>query len=148
MGKMTEEDIQEAIAKYNSGMTLKAIADCYGVKKQYIDQIFSKQKIPRRPKKKVTPEMEIQIKALAIAGKTYTEISDATGVSRSTVCVVCKDLGIKRQNKGYVCSKCGGTEYRMNGKGKVCKICSATRMREYYRMHRKETYAKKDERND
>ena len=129
---MTDEDKTEIASKYKNGMTLQAIADYYGVSKQYIDQVLSRAKVERRPKKKVTPEMESQIKALAESGKTYSEISEATGVSRSTVCVICKPLELKK-DKTYRCSKCGGTDFRANGaKGRICKPCSAKRAREYY----------------
>ena len=129
---MTDDDKTEIISKYKNGMTLQAIADYYGVSKQYIDQVLSRAKVERRPKKKVTPEMEGKIKDLAEAGKTYSEISEATGVSRSTVCVICKGLELKK-DKTYHCSKCGGTDFRANGaKGRICKPCSAKRAREYY----------------
>ena len=129
---MTDDDKTEIISKYKNGMTLQVIADYYGVSKQYIDQVLSRAKVERRPKKKVTPEMEGKIKDLAEAGKTYSEISEATGVSRSTVCVICKGLELKK-DKTYRCSKCGGTDFRANGaKGRICKPCSAKRAREYY----------------
>ena len=129
---MTDEDKTEIISKYKNGMTLQVIADYFGVSKQYIDQVLSRAKVERRPKKKVTPEMEGKIKDLAEAGKTYSEISESTGVSRSTVCVICKPLELKK-DKTYRCSKCGGTDFRANGaKGRICKPCSAKRAREYY----------------
>lgn len=129
---MTDEDKTEIVSKYKNGMTLQAIADYYGVSKQYIDQVLERAKVERRPKKKVTPEMESKIKDLAEAGKTYSEISEATGVSRSTVCVICKPLELKK-DKTYRCSKCGGTDFRANGaRGRICKPCSAKRAREYY----------------
>ena len=133
---MTDEDKTEIVSKYKNGMTLQAIADYYGVSKQYIDQVLSRAKVERRPKKKVTPEMESKIKALAESGKTYSEISEATGVSRSTVCVICKPLELKK-DKTYRCSKCGGTDFRANGvRGRICKVCSAKRAREYYQKRK------------
>lgn len=129
---LTESDIHCIVADYKAGKTLQQIATENGVSKQYIDQVLERAKVERRPKKKVTPEMERRIKDLATDGKTYTEISEATGVSRSTVCVICKPLELKK-DKTYRCSKCGGTDFRANGaKGRICKPCSAKRAREYY----------------
>lgn len=133
---LTESDIHCIVADYKSGKTLQQIATENGVSKQYIDQVLSRAKVERRPKKKVTPEVEGHIKYLAEAGKTYSEISESTGVSRSTVCVICKGLELKK-DKTYHCSKCGGTDFRANGaKGRICKPCSAKRAREYYQKRK------------
>ena len=133
---LTESDIHCIVADYKSGKTLQQIATENGVSKQYIDQVLERAKVERRPKKKVTPEMESQIKDLAEAGKTYSEISESTGVSRSTVCVICKKLGIKHEAKEYVCRKCGGTRYRSNGKGKRCSACENKRAKENYQARK------------
>jgi transposase-like protein len=145
---MTESDIHCIIGEYKAGKTLQWIADANGVSKQRIDKILRQHKVERRERRKVSDETKEKIKSLAVQEKTYTEISELTGVSRSAVCVTVKEAGIERKGKPYKCSKCGGSDYRLNGaKGKVCKPCSATRAREYYKAHHEDAYSKKDERN-
>lgn len=130
-------DKENVIAEYKAGKTLQSIADKYGVSKQYIDQLLDKAKVERRGRRKVTDESKSEVLKLAQEGVEYDEISLRTGLSKSTVCVILKKSGYKREKKDYVCSKCGGTDWRANGKtGKVCRPCSAKRARENYKKRK------------
>ena len=48
----------------------------------------------RKPRVKITPEIEAQVKSLAEAGKTGAEIAAATGVSLPSVGNIKKKLGL------------------------------------------------------
>lgn len=131
---ITEDDKKEIVTKYKLGETLQSIANYYDVSRQYIDQLLNRAGAPRRGRRKVTDGSKADVLKLAQEGVEYDDISLRTGLSKSTVCVILKKSGYKREKKEYVCSKCGGTDWRANGKtGKVCRPCSAKRARDNYK---------------
>ena len=58
-----------------------------------------KTKSGRKPRVKITPEIEAQVKALTEAGKTGAEIAKATGVSLPSVGNIKKKLGLVTKKK-------------------------------------------------
>ena len=53
----------------------------------------------RKPRVKITPEIEAQVKSLTEAGKTGAEIAKATGVSLPSVGNIKKKLGLVSKKK-------------------------------------------------
>ena len=77
----------------------KAVGNKPGRKPGKAAKAAAKTDTGRKPRVKITPEIEAQVKALAEAGKTGAEIAKATGVSLPSVGNIKKKLGLVSKKK-------------------------------------------------
>jgi len=77
----------------------KAVGNKPGRKPGKAAKAAAKTDTGRKPRVKITPEIEAQVKALTEAGKTGAEIAKATGVSLPSVGNIKKKLGLVTKKK-------------------------------------------------